>query len=67
MAAHAAALRLRVVDDPPAGALLALAERLRRLSPSPRDPERFHEEKFEIEGELRRLALPSSPVTRSRP
>lgn len=57
------ALRVRVVDTPPAGALLDLADRLRRLAPSARDPERFHVEKSEIEGELRRLALP--PVRRA--
>ena len=38
------------------GALIVLADRLRRLSPSHRDPERFHEDKSEIERELRRLA-----------
>lgn len=32
-----------------------LADRLRRLAPSPRDPLRFHEEKSEIEHELRQL------------
>lgn len=32
-----------------------LADRLRRLSPSPRDPLRFHEEKSELEHELRNL------------
>lgn len=37
-------------------ALILLAERVRRLSPSHRDPERFHEDKSEIERELRRLA-----------
>lgn len=36
--------------------LTNLADRLRRLSPSHRDPERFHEDKSEIERELRRLA-----------
>lgn len=36
--------------------VLQLADRLRRLSPSHRDPERFHEEKSEIEGALRVLA-----------
>nr|USU32913.1 hypothetical protein NG677_04220 [Methylobacterium sp. OTU13CASTA1] len=58
MAMATAALRARIVDTPPAGALIDLADRLRRLAPSPRDPERFHVEKSEIEGELRRLALP---------
>jgi hypothetical protein len=33
-----------------------LADRLRRLAPSPSDPERFHVEKSEIEHELRHLA-----------
>lgn len=32
------------------------AERLRRLSPSPRNPDRFHEEKSEIAHALRELA-----------
>lgn len=42
---------------PPApGTLDALAERVVRLSPSHRDPERFHEEKSEVAAELRRLA-----------
>lgn len=36
--------------------LLVLADRVRRLSPHHRDPERFHEDKSEIERELRRLA-----------
>lgn len=36
--------------------LTHLADRLRRLSPCHRDPERFHEDKSEIERELRRLA-----------
>jgi hypothetical protein len=33
-----------------------LAERVRRLSPSHRDPERFHMDKSEIAAALRRLA-----------
>ncbi|WP_279578301.1 hypothetical protein [Methylobacterium sp. J-078] len=33
-----------------------LAERLRRLAPSSRDPERFHEEKSEIVHALRLIA-----------
>jgi len=33
-----------------------LAQAVRRLSPSHRDPHRFHEDKSEIERELRRLA-----------
>lgn len=37
-------------------ALVGLADRLRRLAPSHRHPERFHEDKSEIERELRRLA-----------
>lgn len=36
--------------------LIALADRLRRLGPSRRDPERFHIDKSEIEAELRLLA-----------
>jgi hypothetical protein len=36
--------------------LVDLADRLRRLAPSPRNPDRFHEDKSEIEHELRRLA-----------
>lgn len=36
--------------------LLMLAEKVRHLSPSHRDPERFHEDKSEIERDLRRLA-----------
>lgn len=36
--------------------LMALAERVRRLSPCHRDPEQFHADKSEIEAELRRLA-----------
>ena len=41
---------------PPALALTDLAERLRRLAPSPRNPERFHEEKSEIVHALRLIA-----------
>lgn len=37
-------------------ALAALADKVRRLSPSHRNPERFHEDKSEIERDLRRLA-----------
>lgn len=33
-----------------------IAERVRRLVPSHRDPERFHLEKSEIEHQLRRMA-----------
>lgn len=36
--------------------LIELAEKVRRLSPSHRDPERFHMDKSEIERDLRRLA-----------
>lgn len=61
MATRTAALTARLVADPPAGALLALADRLRRLSPSRHDPERFHAEKSAIEGELRRLASFPAP------
>ena len=39
-----------------AGTLLMLAEKVRHLSPSHRNPERFHEDKSEIERDLRRLA-----------
>jgi hypothetical protein len=38
------------------GTLEELAERVRRLSPDRRDPERFHMEKDELAAELRRLA-----------
>lgn len=37
-------------------ALSSLAGRVRRLAPSHRDPEAFHEEKSAIEAELRGLA-----------
>lgn len=36
--------------------LVAVADRLRRLSPSWQNPERFHEAKSELVAELRRLA-----------
>jgi len=36
--------------------LRLIADKVRRLSPSHRDPERFHEDKSEIERDLRRLA-----------
>jgi hypothetical protein len=39
-----------------AASLLDIADRLARLSPSHRDPHRFHEEKSELVAELRRLA-----------
>lgn len=38
-----------------------LADRVRRLRPDHRDPERFHVEKSEIEHELRRLASLAGP------
>lgn len=40
----------------PDSVLIDLAERLRRLAPSSRDPERFHEEKSEIVHALRCIA-----------
>lgn len=40
--------------------LSELAHRVRRLSPSHRDPESYHVEKSEIEHELRRLARQSA-------
>lgn len=45
-------------------ALDELANRVRRLVPSHRDPEAFHEAKSEIEADLRRLArvLPAEDV-----
>lgn len=48
---------------PMPAALLELANRVRRLVPSHRDPEAFHEAKSEIEAELRRLSrvLPADP------
>lgn len=44
--------------------LAGLADRVRYLSPSHRDPEAFHEAKSEIEADLRRLArvLPAEDV-----
>lgn len=36
--------------------LALIADRVRRLSPSHRDPEQFHADKSEIERDLRRLA-----------
>ena len=39
-----------------AAAILELAQRVRRLSPHHRDPERFHLEKDEIVRDLRTLA-----------
>ncbi|PTV93506.1 hypothetical protein C8J27_11519 [Rhodobacter aestuarii] len=38
-----------------------LADRVRRLCPDHRNPERFHIEKSEIEHELRRLASVAGP------
>lgn len=43
-------------SSPNAPALDALADRVRRLVPSHRDPEAFYVEKNEIEKALRRLA-----------
>jgi hypothetical protein len=37
----------------------ALADRVRRLAPSRRDPEQFHVEKSEIEAAIRELARAS--------
>lgn len=47
-----------------AEALVGLAGRVRRLAPSHRDPEAFHEEKSAIEAELKALArvLPAENV-----
>lgn len=42
--------------SPPSSTLEVLAERVARLSPSHRDPERFHMDKAELVRELRRLA-----------
>jgi hypothetical protein len=39
-----------------ADTLASLADRVRRLCPSHRDPEAFHMDKWEIEKELRKLA-----------
>lgn len=41
----------------PADRLAHLAHRVRRLTVDRRDPERFFEDRSEIEAELRRLAL----------
>ena len=58
-------MRVRPAQDPPVVArgrlhassdLDALADRVRRLRPSHRDPEAFHVEKDDIERALRRLA-----------
>jgi hypothetical protein len=48
--------------------LVELADRVRRLVPSHRDPEAFHEAKSEIEAELRRLSrvLPADLVCGGR-
>ncbi len=43
-----------------------LADRVRRLRPDHRDPERFHIEKSEIEHQLRRLAAALGPSPDSR-
>lgn len=42
--------------------LVELADRVRRLMPSHRDPEAFHEAKSEIEAELRHLSRVLPPV-----
>jgi hypothetical protein len=47
---------------PPAELLVRLADRVRRLSPCHRDPHRFHEDKSDIEAELRRLARAPAKV-----
>jgi len=39
-----------------ADALLGICDRLRRLSPSHRDPRDFHEAKSELEEQIRRLS-----------
>lgn len=44
------------VTSVPCDRLLAIADRVRLLAPSHRDPERFHMDKSEIAAELRRLA-----------
>jgi hypothetical protein len=49
--------------NPERDAIMNLADRVRRLAPSHRDPEKFHVEKDEIERALRRLAVGK----RSRP
>ncbi|UFN48912.1 hypothetical protein LPC08_23430 [Roseomonas sp. OT10] len=46
----------RLAVQLPSSTLEALAERVSRLSPSHRDPHRFHEDKSEVVAELRRLA-----------
>lgn len=46
---------IRVID-PLRATLDNLAWRVERLTPSPRNPERFHEDKSEIIAELHRLA-----------
>lgn len=43
--------------NPERDAILNLADRVRRLAPSHRDPEKFHAEKSDIEHTLRRLAI----------
>lgn len=54
---HDASLRHGFVTPQMAeGVILDLAHRLRRLSPSSRDPERFHEEKSEIVHALHLIA-----------
>ena len=48
---------VREVREGESAILLSLAPRLRRLAPSPRNPDAFHEEKSEIVHELRKLAM----------
>ncbi len=51
-----------MIDAADAEALRLLARRVRHLSISSRDPERFHMEKSEIEHDLRRLANRYGPA-----
>jgi hypothetical protein len=44
-----------------------LARRVDRLVPDRREPDRFHEDKSEIAGDLRRLARGDAPATTRRP
>lgn len=43
-----------------------LADRLRRLCPDHRNPERFHIEKSEIEHDLRQIAAVAGPSGKAR-
>ncbi len=58
MARFPATLRANVTDVTgiTSDDVMRLAERVGRLSPSHRDPERFHADKSQIVSELRRLA-----------